>query len=56
MNAVVHGGAPGILVMAKAPRPGTVKTRLHPLLGPQRCAKLQAELIRHTMADRKSVV
>ncbi|MCZ4124054.1 TIGR04282 family arsenosugar biosynthesis glycosyltransferase [Streptomyces sp. H39-S7] len=36
--------------MAKAPRPGTVKTRLHPLLGPPRCAELQAELIRHTLA------
>ncbi|WP_171110291.1 MULTISPECIES: TIGR04282 family arsenosugar biosynthesis glycosyltransferase [unclassified Streptomyces] len=35
--------------MAKAPRPGTVKTRLHPLLGPQGCAALQAELIRHTL-------
>lgn len=34
--------------MAKAPRPGTVKTRLHPLLGPLGCAALQAELIRHT--------
>ncbi|MFH9071378.1 TIGR04282 family arsenosugar biosynthesis glycosyltransferase [Streptomyces alboflavus] len=38
-----------VLVMAKAPRPGTVKTRLHPLLGPQRCAVLQAALIRHTV-------
>ncbi|MEU9069853.1 TIGR04282 family arsenosugar biosynthesis glycosyltransferase [Streptomyces sp. NPDC048109] len=36
--------------MAKPPRPGTVKTRLHPLLSPPRCAQLQAELIRHTMA------
>ncbi|KUL35485.1 hypothetical protein ADL12_20155 [Streptomyces regalis] len=35
--------------MAKAPRPGTVKTRLHPLLGPTGCARLQAELIRHTL-------
>jgi rSAM/selenodomain-associated transferase 1 len=34
------------LVMAKAPRPGTVKTRLHPLLGPHGCARLQAALIR----------
>ncbi|MDJ0382140.1 TIGR04282 family arsenosugar biosynthesis glycosyltransferase [Streptomyces sp. G-G2] len=50
MNAAGHGGTPAILVMAKVPRPGTVKTRLHPLLGPQRCAELQAELIRHTMA------
>jgi rSAM/selenodomain-associated transferase 1 len=37
-----------VLVMAKAPRPGRVKTRLHPLLGPDGCARLQAELIRHT--------
>ncbi|MEC4018000.1 TIGR04282 family arsenosugar biosynthesis glycosyltransferase [Streptomyces sp. H27-D2] len=49
MSAAGHGGTPAILVMAKPPRPGTVKTRLHPLLGPQRCAELQAELIRHTM-------
>ncbi|ODA70554.1 TIGR04282 family arsenosugar biosynthesis glycosyltransferase [Streptomyces sp. AVP053U2] len=49
MNTPGHGGTPAILVMAKAPRPGTVKTRLHPLLDPQRCAELQAELIRHTM-------
>lgn len=31
--------------MAKAPRPGSVKTRLEPLLGPAGCAELQAELI-----------
>ncbi|KNE84379.1 hypothetical protein ADZ36_00885 [Streptomyces fradiae] len=35
--------------MAKPPRPGTVKTRLHPVLSPARCAALQAELIRHTV-------
>lgn len=33
--------------MAKAPRPGRVKTRLHPLLGPPGCARLQAALIRN---------
>lgn len=38
----------GILIMARAPRPGEVKTRLEPLLGPKGCARLQAELIRHT--------
>lgn len=41
---------PSVLVMAKPPRAGTVKTRLHPLLGPDGCAALQAELIRHTLA------
>jgi len=34
-----------VLVMAKAPRPGLVKTRLEPLLGPEGCAALQGELI-----------
>lgn len=34
-----------VLVMAKAPRPGAVKTRLEPLLGPDGCAALQAVLI-----------
>ncbi|MDJ0346586.1 TIGR04282 family arsenosugar biosynthesis glycosyltransferase [Streptomyces sp. H10-C2] len=38
-----------VLVMAKAPRPGEVKTRLHPLLGPTGCAALQAALITHTV-------
>jgi rSAM/selenodomain-associated transferase 1 len=33
------------LVMAKAPRPGEVKTRLEPLLGPDGCAVLQARLL-----------
>jgi uncharacterized protein len=32
------------LVMAKAARPGLVKTRLEPLLGPDGCAMLQARL------------
>ncbi|MBT2429739.1 TIGR04282 family arsenosugar biosynthesis glycosyltransferase, partial [Streptomyces sp. ISL-112] len=49
MSATAQQGTPSILVMAKEPRPGTVKTRLHPLLGPLRCAELQAGLIRHTL-------
>lgn len=40
-------GRPAVLIMAKAPRPGTVKTRLHPLLGPDGCAALARQLIRH---------
>lgn len=38
----------GILIMARAPRSGEVKTRLEPLLGAEGCARLQSELIRHT--------
>lgn len=34
-----------VLVMAKAPRAGSVKTRLEPLLGPEACARLQGALI-----------
>jgi len=37
-----------VLIMARAPRPGTAKTRLEPLLGQDGCARLQAELIRNT--------
>jgi rSAM/selenodomain-associated transferase 1 len=40
----------GVLIMARAPRPGAAKTRLEPLLGPEGCARLQAELVRHTAA------
>lgn len=39
-----------VVVMAKAPRPGTVKTRLHPLLGPPGSAALQQVLLGHTCA------
>jgi uncharacterized protein len=33
-----------VLLMARAPRPGTVRKALEPLLGPVRCAELQAVL------------
>jgi len=39
-----------LLVMAKAPRAGTVNTRLHPLLGPAGSAALQRALLEHTCA------
>ncbi|MDE3132843.1 MAG: TIGR04282 family arsenosugar biosynthesis glycosyltransferase [Acidobacteriota bacterium] len=39
-----------MLIMAKAPEAGAVKTRLEPLLGPDGCAALQAALIRHTVS------
>jgi rSAM/selenodomain-associated transferase 1 len=41
--------------MAKAPRPGHAKTRLEPLLGPDGCARLQAELIRVAVAWGRTV-
>jgi len=41
---------PRVVVMARAPVAGTTKTRLEPLLGADGCARLQAELVRHTVA------
>ena len=41
---------PAVLIMAKAPRPGMVKTRLHPVLGPDGCAALAERLIRHAVS------
>jgi rSAM/selenodomain-associated transferase 2/rSAM/selenodomain-associated transferase 1 len=39
---------PAALVMAKAPVPGRVKTRLEPVFSPQECAEIQAALIERT--------
>jgi len=39
-----------IVVFAKAPRPGTVKTRLTPLLGKEGAAALHARLVERTLA------
>jgi uncharacterized protein len=39
---------PAVLVMAKAPLPGRVKTRLQPAFTPEQCAEIQAALIRRT--------
>ena len=38
-----------VLVFAKAPQPGTVKTRLIPLLGPERAACLHRKLVEHAL-------
>lgn len=40
---------PSVLIMARAPRPGAVKTRLQPLLGAQGCARLQASMTERTL-------
>lgn len=42
--------SPAVVVMSKAPRPGAVKTRLGPQLGPIRCAELQAVLLGRAVA------
>jgi uncharacterized protein len=47
------GADPGttcIIVFARAPQPGAVKTRLIPLLGPEGAAALNARLVKHTLA------
>lgn len=38
-----------VLIFAKAPEPGRVKTRLHPALGPRVAADLQARLLSDTV-------
>lgn len=43
-------GPVAVLIMARAPVVGSVKTRLQPLLGPAGCARLQAALIERTVA------
>ena len=39
-----------VIVFARAPRPGAVKTRLIPLLGPEGSAALQARMTKHSLA------
>jgi rSAM/selenodomain-associated transferase 1 len=51
----VSGGTASIVVMARAARPGTVKTRLTPILGDEGCARLQEGLIRHTSGLARQV-
>lgn len=43
-------GPVAVLIMARAPVAGSVKTRLQPLLGPAGCARLQAALIERAVA------
>ncbi|HYH43804.1 MAG TPA: TIGR04282 family arsenosugar biosynthesis glycosyltransferase [Burkholderiales bacterium] len=50
----VTGNAARVIVFAKAPRPGSAKTRLIPLLGAEGAAALHARLIEHTLATARS--
>lgn len=47
MNAADAGAA--VLVFARVPQPGAVKTRLVPLLGPEGAAALHAKLVKRTL-------
>ena len=44
-----------VLLMARAPRPGTTRPALEPLIGAARCAQLQTELITRACAWAKEV-
>ncbi len=44
-----------VIVFAKAPRPGEVKTRLIPLLGAEGAAALHARLVKHTLDTIRAV-
>lgn len=46
-------GATRIVVFARAPEPGAVKTRLSPLLGPEGAAALHARMVKHALATAR---
>lgn len=50
MSADVREDGPRLAILAKAPLPGRVKTRLIPALGAAGAAALHARLLRHTLA------
>lgn len=51
--ATADPGTTCIIVFARAPRPGAVKTRLIPLLGPQGAAALSARLVKRALATAR---
>ncbi len=55
--AAAEPGTACVIVFARAARPGAVKTRLIPLLGPEGSAALHARMVKHSLAiARKSAV
>jgi len=52
MTAADAGTA--VVVFARAPEPGAVKTRLAPLLGPEGAAALHARLVKRTLATARA--
>jgi rSAM/selenodomain-associated transferase 1 len=51
--AAVDPATACVIVFARAPRPGTVKTRLVPLLGPEGSAALHARMVKHALATAR---
>jgi len=49
----VNAAPCAVIVMAKAPDPGAVKTRLIPALGAEGAAALAARLLKHTLAQTR---
>jgi uncharacterized protein len=43
-----------VIVFARAPRPGAVKTRLIPALGPEGAAALHVKLVKHTLETTRA--
>src|SRR5262249_44626814 len=50
---LTSSGNTPLLVFARAPVPGQVKTRLVPLLGPEGAAALHVRLVKHTLATAR---
>jgi len=51
--ATADPGTSCIIVFARAPKPGAVKTRLIPLLGPQGAAALHARMVKRALATAR---
>ena len=51
--AAVDPATACVIVFARAPRPGTVKTRLVPLLGPEGSAALHVRMVKHALATAR---
>lgn len=48
-----ESGTTCVIVFARAPQPGVVKTRLVPLLGPEGAAALHARMVKHALATAR---
>jgi len=54
MTRTAHSGHSALIVFARAPVPGAVKTRLIPLLGEEHAAALHAKLVKRTLTTARA--